>query len=174
VQGPFAQERPPSSLLHSDNPSSTQPSETPPHAAASHHQQQLLPQQDSSLPNASAAAVLSASAPSMSLTFGSVSLSDVGKPAGLKPLGFSQPLLPLGQLVSGHLETAPGIASEAGSGNATLQEASIPASASASAQRLPQPQPSTESAPESPVHARTDSVASTSSPGQSNHEGEPA
>ncbi len=174
MQGPFAQERPPSSLLHSDNPSSTQPSETPPHAAASHHQQQLLPQQDSSLPNASAAAVLSASAPSMSLTFGSVSLSDVGKPAGLKPLGFSQPLLPLGQLVSGHLETAPGIASEAGSGNATLQEASIPASASASAQRLPQPQPSTESAPESPVHARTDSVASTSSPGQSNHEGEPA
>ncbi len=116
----------------------------------------------------------------MSLTFGSVSLSDVGKPASLQPVGFSQPLLPLGQLASGHLETAPGIASEAGTGGATLPEASLPASASSSAQRLPQPQPqpqpqpSTESAPEFPVHARTDSVASTSSPGQSNHEGEPA
>ena len=112
----------------------------------------------------------------MSLTFGSVSLSDVGKPAGLKPVGFSQALLPLGQLASGHLETAPGIASEAGTASATLQAASLPASASSSAQRLPQPQPqaATESAPESPVHAETDSVASTSSPGQSNHEGEPA
>jgi len=94
----------------------------------------------------------------------------------LKPVGFSQPLLPLGQLPSGHLEAAPGIAPEAGTGSATLPATSLPASASSSAQRLPQPQlqPSTESAPESPVHARTDSVASTSSPGQSNHEGEPA
>ena len=110
----------------------------------------------------------------MSLTFGSVSLSDVGKPASLKPVGFSQPLLPLGQLASGHLEIARGIASEAGTGSATLPAAFLPASASSSAQRPPQPQPSTESAPESPVHARTDSVASTSSPGQPNQEGEPA
>ncbi len=111
----------------------------------------------------------------MLLTFGSVSLSDVGKPASLKPVGFSQPLLPLGQVPSGHLEVAPEIASEAGAGSAGKAEASLPASASSSAQRLPQPQPppSIESAPESPVHARTDSVASTSSPGQSNQEGEP-
>lgn len=109
----------------------------------------------------------------MLLTFGSVSLSDVGKPAGLKPVGFSQPLLPLGQLALGHLESAAGIASEAGTGSVTLPAASLPASASSSAQRLPhpQPQPSTESARESPVHA--DGVASTSSPGQSTHEGEP-
>ena len=160
---------------------------------------------------------VSASAPSMSLTFGSVSFSDIGKPGVFQELSQSRlnpgPLNPAAASLpahshlpsapvqgnasvqgsaAGHLDTASGsgldraasqnhsgsgqiatAASQAGASNGNLPEAAVPAYASTSGHtQMPQAQASAESASESPVHARTDSMASTSSPGQSAQEGQ--
>lgn len=168
---------------------------------------------------------VSASAPSMSLTFGSVSFSDIGKPVVFQELSQSRlnpgPLNPAAASLpahshlpsapvqgnalaqssaAGHPGTASGsgldraasqthsgsgqipsaasqagatAASQAGASNGNLPEAAVPAYPSTSGHtQMPQAQASAESASESPVHARTDSMASTSSPGQSAQEGQ--
>ena len=229
-QGPFAQEHP-ANVSSADPPSSSSRSSSAGyHSAlpdpqsratvAAAPQRQSHPQpplSESSLPNTSMSTAVSASAPSMSLTFGSVSFSDIGKPGVFQELSQSLPApghqypaaaslpaashLPSAPVqgtasvqgsAAGHLDTASAsglessasqmhsgssqtarAASQAGASNGNLPEAAVPAHASTSGHtQLPQAQASAESASESPVHARTDSMASTSSPGQSGQEGQ--